>query len=201
VKLWLVRHPRPLVATGVCYGRTDLAPDPAHTEQVALELAARLPAGLPVRTSPLARCALLAERLAQLRPDLQPLADERLRELDFGCWEGRAWDDIASAEIEAWRDDFADHAPGGGEAVRGFMARVAAAHEAHHREAVWITHAGVIRAVHLLQQGLSCPRSAADWPREALDYGAVRIVGGAMPGAIPGGMPAGGNAGTAGTGD
>jgi alpha-ribazole phosphatase len=187
VTLWLVRHPRPLVAAGVCYGRTDLAPEPAHTEQVARALAAQLPAALPVLSSPLVRCAQLADRLAQLRLDLPARFDERLRELDFGSWEGRAWDPIGPAEIDAWQADFAGHAPGGGETVREFMARVAAAFDALEGDAVWITHAGVIRAVHLLQQGLRCPRDAADWPRETVDYGAVRRVGGgAMPGGTPG---------------
>ena len=187
MKLWLVRHPRPQVAAGVCYGRTDLAAEPAHVEEVALALAAQLPASLPVLSSPSLRCARLADRLAQLRPDLRARHDERLRELDFGAWEGRAWRDIAQAEIDAWQADFAGHPPGGGETVRDFMARVAAAYDARDGDAVWITHAGVIRAVGLLAQGLRCPRDAADWPRESLDYGAVRSVGGGvMPGGTPG---------------
>lgn len=191
MKLWLVRHARPLVAAGVCYGRCDVPADAAHTDSVAHDLARQLPPSLPVRSSPLQRCAQLALRLAALRPDLTLTWDERLRELDFGTWEGRAWDDIAREEIDAWQRDFADHAPGAGEPVRGFMARVGQAYDAHRGEAVWITHAGVIRAVRLLQQGVRCASDASQWPREGLAYGAVRIVGGGtMPGAMPG-VPAG----------
>ena len=31
MKLWLVRHAQPLVDAGVCYGRLDVAADPAAT--------------------------------------------------------------------------------------------------------------------------------------------------------------------------
>ena len=92
--LYLIRHPRPLIAPGVCYGRLDVAAeDPLP---IAAALRALLPAGAPVWSSPLQRCRLLA---GHLRP--QPRLDERLQEIDFGDWEGQAWDDIPRQEINA----------------------------------------------------------------------------------------------------
>ena len=69
MKLWLVRHARPLIEPGVCYGATDLAADPQATLKAATGLAGWLPAALPVRCSPLLRCVQLARALHELRPE------------------------------------------------------------------------------------------------------------------------------------
>ena len=39
MKLWLVRHAKPLVDEGVCYGASDLDADPEATLAAAQELA------------------------------------------------------------------------------------------------------------------------------------------------------------------
>lgn len=184
MKLWLVRHAQPLIGGGICYGRLDMPADAAATAACARELAALLPAGLRLACSPLQRCDQLARALSALRPDLACKADDRLREMDFGAWEGRAWQDIAHAELQAWTDDFSGHAAGGhGESVAGFMARVASAFDAlpgpqgaAGADAVWITHAGVIRAAGLLAQGIRHVERADQWPLDAPKYGQWRLV-------------------------
>jgi alpha-ribazole phosphatase len=70
VKLWLVRHAQPLVASGVCYGATDLAADPQATLQAAQVLALTLPKGAAVSSYPLQRYELLTHILRGLRLDL-----------------------------------------------------------------------------------------------------------------------------------
>ena len=81
--LYLVRHPQPDVAPGLCYGASDVPVPEAELARVHAALAAQgLPGGLPVYSSPLLRCALLAERLAPGRVTL----DARLAEMDFGEW-------------------------------------------------------------------------------------------------------------------
>ena len=178
MKLWLVRHAAPLVAPGVCYGRTDLAADAAQTLATAQEFAQVLPRGSTVVSSPLRRCAALARELLALRDDFSLSFDERIAEFDFGAWEGMRWDEIPRQELDAWRDDFADYAPGGGESVRTFMQRVRAAYDSRGRQTVWITHAGVMRAAELLRQGVHCPLRAEDWPAQAIAYGAGRFIEG-----------------------
>lgn len=128
-------------------------------------------------SSPLQRCERLANCLQGLRPDLPYETDARLAEMDFGCWEGQRWDAIAQADYERWLAAFGSHRFGGRESVSEFMQRVAAAwDEAQRRgvDVVWITHAGVIRAVTLLRQGVRQPERAAQWPREVLAFGGWR---------------------------
>ncbi|AMO21730.1 alpha-ribazole phosphatase [Ramlibacter solisilvae] len=179
MKLWLVRHALPVVAEGVCYGASDVPADDQATREAAQRLAAGLPPGLAVSSSPLARCLQLADALQGLRSDLAYRSDARLSEMNFGAWEQQRWDAIAPAEFERWTADFAHHACGGGESVAQLMARAAAAlAEARHRgaDSLWITHAGVIRAVSLLAAGVTLPRNAADWPREGLGFGQAACI-------------------------
>jgi alpha-ribazole phosphatase len=170
VKLWLARHAVPVIDQGVCYGRLDVRADEAATQASARALAAALPQGLPVRVSGLRRADQLAQALAALRGDLRPVRDERLNEMDFGAWEGVPWQDVPQADIDAWARDFARYRAGGGENVSDVLRRVARAwaDTAADDEAVWITHAGVIRAAHYLalHGGESAP-SAASWPAQA----------------------------------
>jgi alpha-ribazole phosphatase len=161
----LMRHLRPAVAEGVCYGVTDL--DLAEGQEAALAAVLEgLPAITAIATSPLRRCRILAEAIAARR-GLAARPDPRLMEMDFGAWEGLAWNDIPRAELDAWAADFLHARPHGGESVAQLQARTQAA-LAEYRAApgapLLVTHAGVIKAV--LASG---PR-AEDWPA-ALAFG------------------------------
>ena len=172
--LWLVRHAQPLIEPGICYGQLDMPSDAEATQACAAQLAKILPGGVTVVTSPLQRCELLAPVLIGLRPDLSPKTDPKLQEMNFGQWEGRAWADIAKAELDAWTDDFANYPAGQtGESVTQFMARVAAAFDEldMSRDTLWITHAGVIRAASLIASGASSVTRADQWPIAAPAYG------------------------------
>lgn len=173
--LWLQRHAPVVAAPGLCYGATNLQAHAQGTLDAAQRIAPLLPAGLVLRSSPLRRCAELADAIVALRPDLTVRHDARLAEMNFGAWEGRPWSDIPREDFESWTADFAN-APAGvhGESVRAFMQRVAAAHDewqAGEGDALWVTHAGVLRAVTLLRRGLRCVDTAADWPAGELAFG------------------------------
>jgi alpha-ribazole phosphatase len=146
VKLHLVRHPRPDVAPGVCYGASDVPVREIELARVHAALAAAgLPGALPVIASPLQRCAELARRLAPRDLTLDP----RLKEMDFGTWELRPWDEIARAEVDAWAADLLGCRPGGAENVLDVARRVAAwladVRAGCVGELVVICHAGTIR--------------------------------------------------------
>lgn len=179
MKLWLVRHARPLVGEGTCYGASDVAADVDDTRACARALASALPADLPVRYSPLRRCAQLAEALLELRTDLRATTDPRLAELDFGHWEGVRWDAIPPDAYAAWTAAFGPHRFGGRESAQELLERVDAAYRdirAASGQAVWITHAGVIRALSLLAQGIAVIERADQWPRQTLGWGEWQLL-------------------------
>lgn len=174
MRLWLVRHARPLVEAGVCYGASDLAADAEHTQASAAQLAGLLPSGLMLWTSPLQRCLALAEAVQARRPDLRLRVDERLKEMDFGCWEGRRWDEIPRTAYDEWTAQFGTARFGGRESVNELLQRVAAARaeaQTLGRDAVWVTHAGVLRAMALLAQGHTTLSQAPQWPQAVAGWG------------------------------
>ncbi|MGE5386146.1 MAG: alpha-ribazole phosphatase family protein, partial [Betaproteobacteria bacterium] len=149
--LHLVRHPPPEVGTGICYGRSDVAP--TLVEAAATRLKSILPGDAPVFSSPLTRCRSLAERLHPA-----PTLDERLMEMHFGEWEMRPWDEVGIAGLDAWAADVAGYAPPGGESGAMVQARALQFLDSLTvAEAVLITHAGVMRA--LLAHWLALPAS------------------------------------------
>ena len=183
-RLWLVRHAAPLVAPGTCYGALDVPADAQASRAAAERLSMALPPAARVEHSTLQRCELLAHELQALRPDLTFTPDARLREMDFGRWEGQTWDAIGKSAIDAWVDGFATHAPGGGESLAQMLHRVAAALQTAREwrndqgtmDVVWITHAGVARCVTWLQErGESALPRSEDWPVAAPGWGEWEI--------------------------
>lgn len=148
-RLWLVRHPRPAVPTGLCYGRTDVPIDDTHLAELLDALPARLPRQAEVYSSPLSRCLRLARGL-QAAGFQAPTVDDRLREMHFGDWEGRPWSEVPRAQIDAWRDDLVGYVPPGGESVAALAGRgaafVADLPSGDH-DTVVVTHAGVIQTL------------------------------------------------------
>jgi alpha-ribazole phosphatase len=176
MKLHLVRHPRPAIAPGLCYGAIDVPVDESGLAHAHAALSARgLPGSLPVYASPLQRCALLARRLQPRRLHL----DARLAEMDFGAWEGRAWDAIPRAAVDAWNADLLHYRPGGAENVLDVARRVAAfaadARASGDREALVVCHAGTIRLLRALRPGVPLEQAALDAARipHAIGYGDV----------------------------
>ena len=172
--LWLVRHAQPLIDKGICYGQLDVQADLAETKKCAKTLQNILPRDAYLFSSPLQRCERLAHELIGLQPDLMVKKDARLQEMNFGQWEGRPWAEIDKAELTAWTDNFALYRVGGtGESLTQFLTRVASAFDELNptNDAVWITHAGVIRAASLIAQGIRHISRADEWPTDAPAYG------------------------------
>lgn len=177
MKLWLLRHARVTLEAGLCYGASDVPADPHLTRQAAEAAAALLPPGLPLRVSALGRAQQLARDLHGLRPDLgAATTDPRLNEMDFGQWELQPWDAVPRTAFDTWMADFAHHRFGGAESTQQIIERVADAldelREQSVAEAVWVTHAGVIRAAQFVAtHGRGPIAYASQWPREAPEPG------------------------------
>ena len=152
----LVRHLELLIPPGVCYGRLDIAPDPA-AEEKARALAAH-PALFDITqvwTSPLRRCRSLAERIALAA--VAPLrVDARLQELDFGEWEGKSWEAIGRSAIDCWVASPLTFAPPGGECGASLIARISECHDQLRREGqtcAVVSHGGPLKVLDALLRG------------------------------------------------
>ncbi|MCM8596708.1 alpha-ribazole phosphatase family protein [Accumulibacter sp.] len=166
MQLFLIRHPRPVGLAGICYGRLDVA---AEDPQAAAErLRPLIPPATPLLASPLRRARELARAL-----HAQAVLDDRLREIDFGEWEGRSWESIDRREIDAWAADVLHFVPPGGESVAMLQQRVidCLVGLAGPRFGL-VTHAGPIRAA--LGYWLHWP--IGEWSQVVIDYGSVTLL-------------------------
>lgn len=172
--LYLIRHTTPRIAPGTCYGQLDIGVADSF-EKEAHDILRWLPPLELIIASPLQRTRRLAEYLAQAqRCELR--SDARLMEKHFGAWEGRAWDDIARSEIDAWATDVLHYAPLGGESAQQLMQRAQAflhgVTQLSQQNIALVAHGGSIRA--LLAQMADVPLAdTLDWK---IEYGAVICV-------------------------
>lgn len=169
--LYLIRHTTPRIAPGICYGQLDIDVADSFDEE-ANEVLRCLPPLELIITSPLQRARRLAEHLAQAQ-NCELHSDARLMEKHFGAWEGRAWDDIARSEIDAWATDVSGYAPPGGEPAHQLVQRVQTfLHDVvqlPQRSIALAAHGGSIRA--LLAQMSDVPlANTLNWQ---MGYGAV----------------------------
>jgi alpha-ribazole phosphatase len=175
----LIRHPEPAVR-GICYGSLDVPLSEAgirHAHDIAEALAAEPFAA--IYTSPLQRCAETARLLAEGREcPLETL--DALRELNFGRFEGRTFDDLMRDYPDLyrrWMGSPTEVEFPGGESFATMRRRVlAAAGELHARHAgqkiALVTHGGVIRILLTEAYGMD-PRRMFEIE---LPYGSIRRV-------------------------
>ena len=181
MRLLLIRHAQPDArAQGRCYGSLDIGLS-ARGGRVARHLARVLDA-VPlaaVYSSPCTRAALTAEPLAAVH-GLSLTIVEALRELDFGDFEGRRYDDIARTHPQlfaAWMNEPASVRFPGGESYADLRSRArAAARAIRHRHpdqvVAVVSHGGVIRAI--LADALEIPAAAIFGLDQS--YGGISIV-------------------------
>lgn len=183
MKLYLVRHPAVLLDKGICYGSSDIAVSPQALAEVLAALPASLPTGAHLFSSPLQRCAELAQRLVVALNCTSLTLDARLAEMHFGAWELCAWEHIPRADIDAWSADLVAYQPGGGESVLQMAQRVQAfLHELAplQQDCIVVCHAGTIRLLLACQDGgtlTDIARRAAQNSHQ-IDYGAVVLLQG-----------------------
>ncbi|MFJ3057370.1 histidine phosphatase family protein [Herbaspirillum sp. NPDC087042] len=149
MQLLLIRHPQPMLDKRHCYGASDIAVAPEVLQSCCERLLPQLPRGVAIVSSPLQRCAQLAQALAKALGQEAVVLQAGLREMDFGTWERRAWDDIAWSEVEAWNQDLLHYAPGGGECLLTVARRMwevfADLQRRQAEQLIVICHAGTIR--------------------------------------------------------
>jgi alpha-ribazole phosphatase len=181
LKLHLVRHGPAVDADGRAMGYTDAPLSPEGIEQVAQLVAAWPRAPGRIWSSDLRRARETAERIGQ-RWDVAPAIDARLREMNFGEWDGRFWNALEREDpdrLKHWMESWVtERVPGGesftllSERVRDWYAQCLADPA---EEIVVVAHAGSIRA--LLCNLLEVPLSKAfEFPVDRLRISTVAIA-------------------------
>jgi alpha-ribazole phosphatase len=169
---YLIRHTTPKVNPGVCYGQTDLPLAETFELEAAAVMAQLETTPQKIFTSPLFRCRHLA---GHLWPGLPLQAVGALKELDFGDWENRPWNELRGPALDAWMNDFVEQAAPGGESFRDLHRRVTRWWEhTDTGDSAIITHAGVIRSLLCHINGTPLESSFHDYP---IAYGQVYRLG------------------------
>jgi alpha-ribazole phosphatase len=157
MSIYLIRHTRPQIAKGICYGQIDIGVTETFAEE-AEQIKAALPENIAhIYSSPLTRCYQLAEYLFPVHP-INP--EPRLMELNCGKWEGIHWDAIPKEVIDPWMKDFVNVCIPGGESYVQMHSRVTDCFlqiAGGARPAAIVTHGGVIRSIlaHITQTPLA----------------------------------------------
>ena len=161
-------------------GHTDAPLSPEGIELVARLVAAWPRAPGHICSSDLLRARETAVRIGQ-RWGVKPAFDARLREMDFGEWDGRFWNRIELEDadrLKRWMESWVtERVPGGesfsivSERVREWYTQCLTNPEG---EVVVVAHAGSIRALlcHLLEVPLS---KAFEFPVERLRITTIEI--------------------------
>ncbi|GHC28752.1 histidine phosphatase family protein [Aidingimonas halophila] len=107
-----------------------------------------------VHCSDLCRCRQTLAHVFEGRDTMTPRFDPRLRELDFGDYEGRTYDQLKDdAGYRAWIDSRGELAPPGGESAEVLWNRLSdwlkdvieEAQRQDHQRVLTVSHGGVIR--------------------------------------------------------
>lgn len=173
-KIYLIRHTKPQIEKGYIYGQTDL--DVADTfEEEAQKVAELLPDKnqMLIYSSPLQRCYKLAKFLQGKQLEV----DDRIKEINFGDWEMKRWDELDKQMMKNWLKDIVNQKAPGGESNLELYERVKAFWEdiqqVDAEEMGIVCHYGVILS--LLSHLLDIPLQKAF--HMDLNYGTViRVI-------------------------
>lgn len=147
MEIYLVRHTKPAIAKGICYGQADIdVTETFHSEAAIIKQ--HIPQQVQaVYSSPLKRCSKLAQYL--YNDHSIHLVDE-LKEINCGRWELQHWDDIPRDEVEPWMKDLINVPTSEGESYLDVYNRVQRIFDHIHQQqlpAVIVAHGGVIRSI------------------------------------------------------
>ena len=152
MEVYLIRHTEIVVDNGVCYGQSDVALKKPYLKRFAA-ISKQIKTEHPViYSSSLKRCEILSYYLHRHKKGLQTVKfDDRLKELNFGQWELKKWDNIDIELLNDWMLDFVTQTAPSGESFNQLYKRVndfiemTLLKEMVKEPVIIVTHAGVIR--------------------------------------------------------
>jgi len=150
MEIYLVRHTETICEKGICYGQSDV--DIAEPFQIVFdEIITQLPSEAVIFSSPLKRCVILAKHIQEKIKTISYQEDERLKEMNFGDWELKSWNEIPSEELNPWMEDFVNIKVSNGESFTELHERVGnfLSNEISNLKhpVIIVAHAGIIRSI------------------------------------------------------
>jgi alpha-ribazole phosphatase len=165
--LYLIRHTTPDIDKGICYGSTDInVAESFENELDTVQEKLQSVKFSHFYSSPLLRCSRLAQKLY----NGTIVYDERLKELNFGTMEMKAYDQMDKQWLDKWMGDFVNVCCPQGESFLQLQKRVVDFYEEILKKEEPVigiaTHGGVIRS--LICHALGIPLANAfkivfDW--------------------------------------
>ena len=162
----------------ICYGNTDIPLADTFDEE-APRVAAQIDPSLYDRilSSPLSRALKLAQHCVPQGTHIIEV-DDRLKEINFGDWEGKHWDSILEKEqeVSAFFEYFIDQPAPRGESLRDLARRVAdlldELYTSGAQRVLLFSHGGVINAVRAMAGRITLQEAFA----QILPYGSVTTI-------------------------
>lgn len=166
MNIYFIRHTTPDIKKGICYGQSDIGVTNEFEEEsdFLLSKIKDIPK-YTVISSPLKRCLKLAYKIS-----LDATTNPYLKELNFGDWELKLWDEIPKEQLDPWMEDYVRKSPTNGESYQELYDRVVHFYRSIELEnTIVVTHAGVIRSMlaHITKTSL---KNSFDFK---IPYGAV----------------------------
>lgn len=144
--IYLIRHTSVDVPAGYAYGQTDVPLRPSFNQEA--DTVKQMLEGMEfdhVWTSPLTRCVRLASYCGYLNAQ----KEDRIKELNFGDWEMKSWEELSSDPCsEAWFDDWINVRTPNGESLQDQYNRVSSflddLRNSNHKKVCVFSHGGVL---------------------------------------------------------
>ena len=151
MEIYLVRHTETVCEKGICYGQSDV--DIAKPfDEIFDRITSELPSEATIFSSPLKRCSLLAKHIQKNTNTISYKEDDRLKEMNFGDWELKRWNDIPSEQLNPWMEDFITIPALNGESFTELHKRVGdflaeQIPNTQKNPLIIVAHAGIIRSI------------------------------------------------------
>ncbi|MCR4031157.1 MULTISPECIES: alpha-ribazole phosphatase [Flavobacterium] len=149
MEIYLVRHTETICEKGICYGQSDVAILEPFDE-IFSRIVSELPSEAVIFSSPLKRCAILAKHIRENVKTISYQEDDRLKEMNFGDWELKKWDEIPPQELNPWMEDFVNIKVTNGESFIELHERVGRFFNEISKikePIIIVAHAGIIRSI------------------------------------------------------
>jgi alpha-ribazole phosphatase len=150
MEIYLIRHPQVDIEPGICYGQTDIELKQGNIKKAVAKINKLIPAisKSKIYSSDLKRCKVIAQ---SLNNNGSIVYSSEIREINFGKWEMKRWDEIPQQELNVWMNDFVNQNRYNGESYKDLYVRAVKfwneLKNENHPQILVITHGGVIRSI------------------------------------------------------